>query len=244
MEYQIPEPIPEIYISKENNSPKEKLTSSKILWQKLPQNVNERTLEPSDSHRTNRENKELKSYLTFGAGTFIRGAWNPRPIGHCNVWRACFERLEGLNGFAAYTKEIFKKGVWSFDYDITGMLGNQSTNENYAYEEIGYNSGIFGVLGIIPTVRISKLGNKLPFGIGLGVGPSYTFGSRVVEKPYDISKLLSQVNAEINIPIQKDKSTSIVLGLSHVCTFWGALEGEDGRTFGHHWYTLGIRKKL
>lgn len=244
MEYQIPAPIPEIYISNENNSLNEKLTSSKILWKRLPQNVKKKTFEVSDSLNINKENKELKSYLTIGAGTFIRGSWNLRPKGNCSVWRACFERLEGFNGFGTYTNEIFKKGVWSIDYDITGMIGNQSTNENYDYEEIGYNSGVFGVLGIIPTVRISKLGNKIPFGIGLGVGPSYTFGSRVVDKPYDISKLLSQVNAEINIPIQKDNSTSIVFGLSHVCTFLGTLESEDGRTFGHHWYTLGIRKRL
>ena len=183
-------------------------------------------------------------YTTFGAGTFIRGRWNPEPIGDCNAWRACFKRLEGVNVFGTYTKEIFKKGVWSFDYDITGMVGSQSTNQNYLYEEIEYSSGTFATIGLIPTLRISKLGNKIPIGIGLGIGPSYSLGSRVVEKPYNFSKLLSQINAEVNLPISKKSDTSIVLGLSHVCTFLGILENEDGKRFGHQWYTVGIRRKL
>ena len=200
------------------------------------------------SYRKNIINKDSSikrnGYKTFGAGTFIRGRWNPKPFGDCNAWRACFKRLEGVNVFGTYTKEIFKKGVWSFDYDITGMVGSQSTNQNYLYEEIDYSAGTFAAIGLIPTLRISKLGNKIPFGIGLGIGPSYSLGSRVVEKPYEFSKLLSQINAEVNIPISKKSDTSIVLGLSHVCTFLGILKNGDGKRFGHQWYTVGIRRRL
>ena len=184
------------------------------------------------------------SYTTFGAGTFIRGRWNPFPFEKCIAWKGCFKRLEGINVFGSYTKEIFRKGVWSFDIDFTGMVGNQSSNQNFLYEEIENSSGIFGVVGIIPGLRIKKLGHKIPIGIGLGIGPSYSFGTRVVEKPYDFSGLLSQVNAEINIPISQNQNTSLVFGLSHVCTFLGIVDNNEGQGFGHHWYSVGIRRKM
>jgi len=229
MEYQAP---PEIIESFKKESEDKFFKDHKLISSNPKNMINEDT-------SVNRN-----SYKTFGVGTFIRGRWNPKPFGDCNAWRGCYKRLEGVNIFGTYTKEILRKGVWSFDYDITGMVGSQSTNQNYLYEEIEYSSGTFAVFGLIPTLRISKLGNKIPIGLGLGIGPSYSLGSRVVEKPYDFSKLLSQINAEVNIPISKESDTSIVLGLSHVCTFLGILENEDGKRFGHQWYTVGIRKRL
>ena len=77
MEYQIPEPIPEIYINKENSSLKERLFSSKIFWQLSTQEDNTKNFEPTETPSKNIENNELKSYLTIGGGTFIRGAWQP-----------------------------------------------------------------------------------------------------------------------------------------------------------------------
>ena len=229
MEYQFPPAVIESY---KHESEGEYFINHKLI-NSYPKNI---TDEDSSVNRN--------GYTTFGVGTFIRGRWNPKPLGDCNAWRACFKRLEGVNIFGTYTKEIFKKGVWSFDYDITGMVGSQSTNQNYLYEEIEYSAGTFATIGLIPTLRISKLGNKIPIGIGLGIGPSYSLGSRVVEKPYEFSKLLSQINAEVNIPISKKSDTSIVLGLSHVCTFLGILKNEEGKRFGHQWYTVGIRRRL
>ena len=251
MEYQIPEPIPEIYISKENSSYNERSSSSKIFWQLSTQEVKTKNSEPAETPSKNIENNELKSYLTFGGGTFIRGAWQPfYPFFGCNAWRVCFEKLEGINISATYTQERIKKEYWNFGYDFTGMLGYQSTDKNifdHKFSDYGLrdgeHGGTFGVIGIIPTIRVSKLSNKIPIGIGLGIGPSYSFGTRVVEKPYNFSSLLSQINAEVNIPISKDKNTSITLGLSHVCSFLGVLN-DRGRNLGHHWYTLGIRKRL
>ena len=251
MEYQIPEPIPEIYINKENSSLKERLFSSKIFWQLSTQEDNTKNFEPTETPSKNIENNELKSYLTIGGGTFIRGAWQPiYPFFGCNAWRVCFEKLEGINISATYTKETIKKDYWKFDYDFTGMIGYQSTDKNifdhkfssYGLQD-GKHEGTFGVIGIIPTIRVSKLSNKIPIGIGIGVGPALSIGSRVVEKPYNFSSLVSQVNAEVNIPISKDNNTSITLGLSHVCSFLGLLN-DRGRDLSHHWYTLGIRKRL
>ncbi len=238
MEYQAP---PEVIELNKNESEDVFFKDHKLISSNPKNIINEDT---SDGWQPYGANRNRNSYKTFGAGTFIRGRWNPKPFGDCNAWRGCFKRLEGVNFFGTYTKEILRKGVWSFDYDITGMVGSQSTNQNYLYEEIEYSSGTFAVFGLIPTLRISKLGNKIPIGLGLGIGPSYSLGSRVVEKPYDFSKLLSQINAEVNIPISKESDTSIVLGLSHVCTFLGILENEDGKRFGHQWYTVGIRRRL
>ncbi len=251
MEYQIPEPIPKIYFRKEDNSLQERLSSSEILWQKLPQNIEIKKFEPTKTTSRNTNNNDLKSYLTFGGGTFIRGNWQPfYPFLGCNAWRVCYERLEGINIFATYTKEKIKKKYWSLDYDLTGMLGYQSTDRNiydhkfsdYGLKD-GQHEGTLGVIGIIPTIRVSKLSNKIPIGIGLGIGPSLSFGTRVVEKPYDFPSLLSQINAEVNVPISKDKNTSITLGLSHVCSFLG-VQNDRGRNLGHHWYTFGFRRKL
>ena len=251
MEYQIPEPIPETYINRENSSLKERSSSSKILWQMLPQDFNLKNFEPTETSSANIEDNELKSYLTFGGGTFIRGKWQPiYPFFGCNAWRACFERLEGINIFATYTKEKIKKEYWSFDYDLTGMLGHQSTDKNifdhpfsnYGLQD-GEHEGTFGIIGIIPTIRVSKISNQIPIGIGLGLGASYSFGERIVEKPYDFPSLVSQINAEVNIPISKDKNTSITLGLSHVCSFLGVIN-DRGLNLSHHWYSLGIRKRL
>ena len=251
MEYQIPEPIPEIYITRGNGSLKERSSSSKVFWKKLPQDFNSKNFEPTQTPSTNNENDELKSYLTFGGGTFIRGKWQPiYPFFGCNAWRLCIEKLEGINIFATYTKEKIKKKYWSLDYDLTGMLGHQSTDKNiFDHPFINYglhdgeHEGAFGVIGIIPTIRVSKISNQIPIGIGLGLGASYSFGERVVEKPYDFSSLVSQINAEVNIPISKDNNTSVTLGLSHVCSFLGILN-DKGINLSHHWYTLGIRKRL
>ena len=251
MEYQIPKPIPQIHFQKEDNSLKERLSSSEIILQKLSQNIITKKFEPTEPLSTNKNNNEFKRYLTFGGGTFIRGNWQPiYPFFGCNAWRACYEKLEGINIFATYTKEKIKKKYWSLDYDLTGMLGYQSTDKNIYDQKFsshglqdGQHEGTLGVIGIIPTIRVSKLSNKIPIGIGLGAGPSLTLGTRVVEKPYNFPSLLSQVNAEVNVPISKDKNTSITLGLSHVCSFFGVLN-DRGRNLGHHWYTVGIRKKL
>ena len=103
MEYQITEPIPEIYISKENSFNKERLSSSKIFWQLSTQEVNTKNIEPTETPSKNIENNELKSYLTFGGGTFIRGSWQPfYPFFGCNAWRVCFEKLEGINIFPSF----------------------------------------------------------------------------------------------------------------------------------------------
>ena len=45
MEYQIPEPIPETFISRENSSLKERSSGSKIFWQMLPQDFNSKNFE-------------------------------------------------------------------------------------------------------------------------------------------------------------------------------------------------------
>ena len=159
MEYQIPEPIPEIYISKENSSHNERSSSSKIFWQLSTQEVNTKNSEPAETPSKNIENNELKSYLTFGGGTFIRGRWQPfYPFFGCNAWRGCFEKLEGINLSATYTQERIKKEYWNFGYDFTGMLGYQSTDKNifdHKFSDYGLrdgeHEGTFGVIGIIPT---------------------------------------------------------------------------------------------
>ena len=158
--------------------------------------------------------------------------------------------MEGINLSATYTQERIKKEYWNFGYDFTGMLGYQSTDKNifdHKFSDYGLrdgeHEGTFGVIGIIPTIRVSKLSNKIPIGIGLGIGPSYSFGTRVVEKPYNFSSLVSQINAEVNIPISKDNNTSITIGLSHVCSFLGLLN-DRGRDLSQPWYTLGIRKRV
>ena len=139
MEYLTP---PEVMESYKNESDDEFFKDHKLISSNLKNIINEDT-------SVNRN-----SYKTFGAGTFIRGRWNPKPLGDCNAWRGCFKRLEGVNIFGTYTKEILRKGVWSFDYDITGMVGSQSTNQNYLYEEIEYSSDTFAVFGFIPTLSL------------------------------------------------------------------------------------------
>ena len=251
MEYQIPEPIPEIYISERNSFLKERSSSAEIFWGVPHQDPKTKNYEPTMILSTSKENNELNSYLTFGGGTFIRGKWQPiYPFFGCNAWRACFERLEGINIFATYTMEKIKKKYWSFDYDLTGMLGHQSTDKNifdhpfsnYGLQD-GEHEGTFGIIGIIPTIRVSKISKQIPIGIGLGLGASYSFGERVVEKPYDFPSLVSQINAEVSIPISRDQNTSITLGLSHVCSFLGVIN-DGGLNLSHHWYSLGIRKRL
>ena len=53
MEYKIPEPIPEIYISKENRSLKERTSSSKIFWQLSTQEVNTKNSESTETPSKN-----------------------------------------------------------------------------------------------------------------------------------------------------------------------------------------------
>ena len=177
-------------------------------------------------------------------GSFIRGRWIPKTNDSCIAITGCFSSLEGINFTGTYTKQYFKRGNISLDIDATSMIGYQSTNQNYLNENINQDSSVFGVIGLIPTLRVGRLWNKLPIGIGIGVGPSYTIGTRVVDKPYNFSRLLTQVNAEISYPLTKDDSSSLILGLSHVCTSLGVLESNEGKTFGHHWYSLSYRRKI
>ena len=59
-------------------------------------------------------------------------------------------------------------------------------------------------------------------------------------------KLFSITNADLFIDtksISRDQNTSITLGLSHVCSFLGVIN-DGGLNLSHHWYSLGIRKRL
>ena len=186
------------------------------------------------------------SFYSLGVGTFVRGKWNRPPIVHsCVVWTGCYNYLEGINLSGNYIKELYKKGVWSLDIDLTSMIGYQSAKENYLYDEIETDSSIYAILGLIPTLRVKTLGNSFPpIGFGVGMGPSYTIGNRVVDKPYNFPKVLSQVNAEITYALGNKKDSSIVLGLSHICSFFGLLKSDEGTNLGHHWYSVSYRKKI
>ena len=84
MEYQAP---PEVIELNKNESEDVFFKDHKLIGSNPKNIINEVT------------SVNKNSYKTFGAGTFIRGRWNPKPFGGCNAWRGCFKRLEGVNIF-------------------------------------------------------------------------------------------------------------------------------------------------
>ena len=202
--------------------------------------------------KTNQEEDHIfldtkENFLTISLGTFIRGKWSPTKFlkgeEPCSTWNFCFEALEGANITATFTDQYIKRGNVSFDIDYSSMLGYRRSTKDWRLNPIPETSGLQFSIAAIPTLRISKLGNSVPIGMSLGVGPTLHLGNRVVDSE-NFSPILSRVNFEITVPLDQKQNTSLVTSITHDCTFLGMLKNSNGSRFGHQWYTVGIRKKL
>ena len=187
------------------------------------------------------------NFFSISLGTFIRGKWSPTKFFKgeepCSAWNFCFEALEGANITVAFTDQYIKKGNISFDVDYSSMLGYRRSSKDWTLNPMPKTSGVQFSIAAIPTIRIAKLGNSIPIGMSIGVGPALHLGNRVVDSE-DFSPILSRVNYEITIPLDQNQNTTIVTSITHDCTFLGRLKNSNGSRFGHQWYTLGVRKKL
>ena len=206
----------------------------------------------TDLQKTNQEKNQIKidpkkNFFTFSLGTFIRGKWSPtkwlKGEEPCSSWNFCFEALEGTNITATFTDQYIKRGNISFDVDYSSMLGYRISSKDWRLNPIPKTRGFQFSIAAIPTLRIAKLGNSIPIGMSIGVGPALHLGNRVVDSE-DFSPVLSRVNYEITIPLDQEQNTTIVTSITHDCTFLGMLKNSNGSRFGHQWYTVGIRKKL
>ena len=190
------------------------------------------------------DDDKLNSYLTIYTGTFVRGLWGPKYITtKCTVWELCFENLEGFHLGTSLTKELYTNNSLSFDFDTALMLADHDTKKNAKNYEVNSGDKFYINFSFIPMIRIKKISNKFPLGIGYGAGFSYVVGKPKIEQPYD-TPLLSEVKAELSYPINKLKDSEIVFSLHHRCTFLGLLTPKDGTSFGQHWYSVGFRYKL
>ena len=214
-----------------------------------PKEINNKTKTYTNSNLINydkvfKNNDKLDNYLTFSTGTFVRGLWGPKYIASkCTVWELCYEKLEGVNIGTNLTKEIYKKNSFSLDIDTGLMLAAHDTNKNVKNNEINSGDKFYLNISFIPMIRIKRISNKFPLGLGYGAGLSYILGKPKIEQPYD-TPLLSEVKAELSYPINKFKESEIVFGLHHRCTLLGLLTPKDGTSFGQHWYSVGFRYKL
>lgn len=198
---------------------------------------------PSPSSTTKKPAKAgLSQYLSIAVGTYIRGKWNPAQ--DCSAFRLCFQNLEGANITATYTKELIKNGVWFLDLDASANLGHRVAPQTYTNQELDDNEGTQFSLALIPMLRVRRLGSNIPIGLGIGVGPSLTFGDRVVDGNERFSPILSRVVNEITFPLDKENNKTLFASLTHDCTFLGILKNKNGLRFGQHWYSAGFRFKL
>jgi len=203
---------------------------------------------PKANQEKNRVNLGQKNnFFSISLGTFIRGKWSPTKFlkgeEPCSTWNFCFEALEGSNITATFTDQYIKKGNVSFDVDYSSMLGYRRSSKDWRLNPIPKTSGFQFSIAAIPTLRIAKLGNSIPIGMSIGVGPAFHLGNRVVDSE-DFSPILSRVNYEITIPLDQEQNTTIVTSITHDCTFLGMLKNSKGSRFGHQWYTVGVRRKL
>lgn len=191
---------------------------------------------------------QKNNFFSIAIGSFIQGRWAPTKFLEgeepCSSWNLCFESLKGINITTTFTDQYIKKGNFSIDVDYSFMAGYRSGDKDWNLQPITKDSGYQFSIAAVPTIRLSKLGNSVPIGISWGVGPSLTLGNRVVNGKENFSPLLSRVNFEITIPLDKHQNTTIFAGLVHDCTFLTLLRNSNGYQFGDQWYVAGIRKKL
>ena len=201
-------------------------------------------LSENESRPINKEqdNTQLSHYLSIAAGTYITGIWTP--FRRCNAFALCYQNLEGANLTATYTKELAKRGTWFFDIDASANLGYRITSRTNLVTESNDNEGTQASLAIIPMIRVKRLGNSVPIGLGMGVGVSATVGDRVIDGNEKFSPIVSRVVSEITFPLDKENKKTLFASLTHDCTFLGILKNKNGLTFAQHWYSAGFRFKL
>ncbi len=188
-----------------------------------------------------------KSFSTFSIGTYATGIWDMRPLlngsNSCSIWTLCSE-LEGINFTYALTKGLKENSFLSLDLDKSFTLSWQGTDTNMKGKKINYDESFFFTLALVPHLRVNKLSNNFPLGIGWGLGPVLSIGDIVVQNPHDYGPLMSRVNFEITYPINKKDNNSLVFSITHDCSFFGLLAPEGNPQYSHSWYSLGFRKRI
>lgn len=159
----------------------------------------------------------------------------------CNAWTFCGGGLFGALGSIDFTQRLLKSGWLSVDIDASAGLGHQELTNSW-YKVIPYSerSKTFGLLSLVPTLRMRLPGILRPLRFGLGAGLSYAIGTIPYEYPYDIP-WMSAVNAELAFQPSPKSKQEIFLSLRHRCAIFGSLNHVDTAQVGSQWYMLGLR---
>lgn len=222
-------------------------------------NANEGSLEPKtqDTMTTRNTPSTIKEQWEFSddqkrqalgisGGTFNRGYYSiynstTNSLQLCSAWTLCGEGLFGGIGSIDFTQRLFKAGSISLDVDTSAGIGHQDlANSWYKPIPLTDQSKTFGLLSIVPTVRLRLGGFLRPLRFGLGAGLSYAIGSIPYEYPYDIP-LMTAINSEIAFQPNPKSKQEIFFSLRHRCAFFGMLNKVDGSQVGSQWYVIGIR---
>ena len=222
-----------------------------IFWEKYKIDKSEEGSIDKDTKPTEQNNSITKlkknNHYTISIGSYARGVWDMRPLlngtNYCSVWTLCTE-LEGINFNFTHTNLLIEKGKYSFDIDKSLTFSWQGTDKNMKNKKIEYKESSFITLGLVPHLRVNKISNNFPLGLGVGLGPVISIGDIVVQEPHDYGSLMSRVNFELTYPVGKKKESSIVFGIVHDCSFFGMLAPDGTPQYSHSWYSLGIRKKI
>lgn len=202
---------------------------------------------PQSSKDQWRLSDDLKTHA-FGIsiGTFHHGYYSiydgtTNSFRACSAWTFCGDGLFGGIGTIDVTKRLFKAGSFNFDIDASGSIGHQNIVKSW-YKPIPSTdqSRTFGLISIVPTIRVRFGGALRPLRFGLGAGLSYAIGSIPYEYPYDVP-LMTAINSELAFQPSPKSNQEIFLSLRHRCAFFGKLNQVDGAQVGGQWYMVGIR---
>lgn len=188
-----------------------------------------------------------KKLVTYSLGSYATGVWDMRPLikgeDFCSIWTFC-TGFEGINFSFTHTDVLKEKGKFSLDFDKQLTLSWQGTDKNMKRKSIEYGESFFASAALLSSLRITELGQKFPFGIGIGIGPVLSIGEITVQEPYEYGPIMSRVNFEIIYPLNKKANSSLVFGINHDCSFFGLLAPDGQPQFSHSWYSLGFRKQI
>lgn len=191
---------------------------------------------------------DRQKHLAIGAslGSFHWGYYSlydgdAQSFRSCSAWTFCGNGLFGGIASIDLTQRLLQSGSLSLDLDASIGIGHQTIRSSW-YKAIptAQQSQTFGLLSVVPMMRLRFPGRLRPLSFGLGAGLSYAIGSIPYEYPYDIP-LMSAINAELAYQFNRKSKQEVFLSLRHRCALFGSLNKIDGAQVGSQWYMLGVR---